>query len=584
MQKTIIALFWRSAFNYPWRASVALLNPIITVLAGAFLGPFIIAQLLEQLESGGLTLSASWPLIGYYALSQLYGEVIGWRITLYCSWTMQINTQRDLFQRIFSHLTNQSLSFHADRFTGSLVSQSSKLTGSFERFWDTLTFQVMPVVTSIVATVVILSFYFWQYALFLAIISIIFALFVYVSSRFMAVLNTKEAQANTAMNGRLADTIANVVAVKSHANERAEERDARKLADTWRSRSRATMFGFLKVSTGYSSMIVLINLVALVAAIWASERNLISIATVYLSITYTFTVARQLWEINSIMRNYNRIMGDAHDMTEILMLEPSVKDRSRQKLKTSRGAVRWSNVSFTHDKDEGSDGIFNDLSIDIPAGQKVGLVGHSGSGKTTFTRLLLRFSDIDSGSITIDGQDISKVTQASLRNAIAYVPQEPLLFHRSLRENIAYGKSDATDEQVIEAAKKAHAYEFISKLPQGFDTTVGERGIKLSGGQRQRVAIARAILKDAPILLLDEATSALDSQSEKLIQISLSSLMKDRTSIVIAHRLSTIAKLDRIIVLEDGKVIEDGSHEELIAKNGTYAALWSHQSGGFIEE
>lgn len=583
MQKTIIVLFWRSAFKYPGKASVALLNPIVTVLAGAFLGPFIIAQLLEQLGAGTLTLAASWPLLGYYALSQLYGEIVGWRITLYCAWTMQINTQRDLFQSIFRHLTNQSLSFHADRFTGSLVSQSSKLTSSFERFWDTLTFQVMPVVTSIVATVVILSFYFWQYALFLGTISVVFALFVYASSRFMAALNTKEAQANTAMNGRLADTISNVVAVKAHANERGEDAEATMLADAWRDRSRMTMFGFLKVSTGYSSLIVLINMVALLAAIWASERHLISIATVYLSITYTFTVARQLWEINSIMRNYNRIMGDAHDMAEILTLEPVVKNLSTRKLDASQGHVQWSAVTFSHDTDS-TEPLFENFSLSIKPGQKIGLVGHSGSGKTTFTRLLLRFSDIDRGSITIDGQDISQVTQASLRNAIAYVPQEPLLFHRSLRENIAYGKPDATEAQIISAAKKAHAYDFIAKLPQGFETTVGERGIKLSGGQRQRIAIARAILKDAPILLLDEATSALDSQSERLIQSSLSTLMKGRTSIVIAHRLSTIAKLDRIIVLENGKIIEDGSHEELLALNGTYASLWSHQSGGFIEE
>jgi ATP-binding cassette subfamily B protein len=211
-------------------------------------------------------------------------------------------------------------------------------------------------------------------------------------------------------------------------------------------------------------------------------------------------------------------------------------------------------------------------------------VGHSGSGKTTLTRLLLRFSDIEAGVIAIDGQDISKVTQKSLRESIAYVPQEPMLFHRSLRENIAYGKPEASFEEVHAAAEKANAIEFIEKLPEGFETTVGERGVKLSGGQRQRIAIARAILKDAPILVLDEATSALDSDSEKLIQDALSKLMKGRTSIVVAHRLSTISKLDRIIVLEDGQIDEQGSHEALLKQKGTYAKLWAHQSGGFIEE
>lgn len=254
------------------------------------------------------------------------------------------------------------------------------------------------------------------------------------------------------------------------------------------------------------------------------------------------------------------------------------------KLKVTNGKISMNKITFTHDEGQG-DTLFHDFSLDIKPGEKIGLVGASGSGKTTLTKLLLRFADIDSGKITIDGQDISEVTQASLRAKIAYVPQEPLLFHRSVRENIAYGRPDATDAEIEEAAKKAGAYDFIIGLKDGFDTMVGERGTKLSGGQRQRVAIARAILKDAPILVLDEATSALDSESEALIQKSLETLMENRTSIVIAHRLSTIAKLDRIIVLKNGKIVEDGSHDELInKKRGVYAKLWARQSGGFIEE
>ncbi len=228
--------------------------------------------------------------------------------------------------------------------------------------------------------------------------------------------------------------------------------------------------------------------------------------------------------------------------------------------------------------------MFKNLNVTIKPGERVGLAGRSGGGKTTLTKLLLRFADVTKGRITIDGQDIAMVTQESLRQNIAYVPQEPYLFHRSLRENVAYGQSNATDKQIIEACKKAHALEFIEKLPNGLNTTVGERGVKLSGGQRQRIAIARAILKDAPILLLDEATSALDSESEHLIQQSLTELMKGRTAIVIAHRLSTIQKMDRIIVLDNGVITEEGPHAELITNKGTYAQLWAHQSGGFIEE
>ena len=219
----------------------------------------------------------------------------------------------------------------------------------------------------------------------------------------------------------------------------------------------------------------------------------------------------------------------------------------------------------------------------MAAGQRVGLVGKSGSGKTTLTKLLLRLDDAQGGRVLVDGQDVSRCTQQSLRRQVAYVPQEALLFHRSIRENIAYGRPDATDEQIREAARLANALEFIDRLPHGFDTMVGERGVKLSGGQRQRVAIARAILTDAPILVLDEATSALDSESEALVQEALENLMRGRTSIVVAHRLSTVAALDRIVVLADGEIVEDGTHAQLVEAGGEYASLWSRQTGAFLE-
>ena len=215
-------------------------------------------------------------------------------------------------------------------------------------------------------------------------------------------------------------------------------------------------------------------------------------------------------------------------------------------------------------------------------GEKVGLVGHSGGGKSTLTRLLLRQADIDAGTIAVGGQDIARVRQADLRSQIAYVPQDPLMFHRSLRDNIAFGRLDASDDEVRAAAAAANATEFVESLPQGFDTLVGERGVKLSGGQRQRVAIARAVLRAAPILVLDEATSSLDSESEELIQQALVEVMADRTAIVIAHRLSTVTAMDRLVVLADGEVVEDGTHEALLARGGTYAALWRKQSGGFL--
>jgi len=582
MQKNIFSLFWRTAMNYPVRTWITMSGAAITNIVGGFVGPYIIAIILEKLQSGSVTLASVSGLIVIYVVTQIYGQILGWRINLFFAWTMETAGQRDLYQRIFSALTQQSLGFHSDRFGGALVSQTTKLIGAFERFWDTIIFQLIPSVASIVGATIILSFIFWQYAMLLLALSVVFVITVFFGSRFLAKRNKEEAQASTAANAYVADAVSNVMAIKSHGREEFEFDELTKRAETWRSKSLANMRGFLGVSTGYSGIIAILNTVALVGAIWASEHHTISIGVVYLAITYTFTVSRQLWEMNSIMRNYNRIMGDAHDMTEILLLVPAVTDKSKKKLAVTSGEIRFNDVAFAHA--DSKELLFDKFSLTVKSGERIGLVGHSGSGKTTLTRLLLRFSDIDGGSITIDGQDISQVTQQSLRKSIAYVPQEPMLFHRSLYDNIAYGKPTATKEEVRAAAQKANALEFIEKLPEGFETTVGERGVKLSGGQRQRIAIARAILKDAPILVLDEATSALDSESEKLIQDALAKLMKGRTSIVVAHRLSTISKLDRIVVLENGEISEQGSHQQLLEDKGTYAKLWAHQSGGFIEE
>ena len=247
------------------------------------------------------------------------------------------------------------------------------------------------------------------------------------------------------------------------------------------------------------------------------------------------------------------------------------------------GAIDFEHLSFAYRDAASGENVFDDLTLHVAAGQRVGLVGKSGSGKTTLTKLLLRLDDVQGGRVLVDGQDVSRCTQQSLRRQVAYVPQEALLFHRSIRENIAYGRPDATDEQIREAARLANATEFIDRLPRGFDTMVGERGVKLSGGQRQRVAIARAILTDAPILVLDEATSALDSESEALVQEALENLMRGRTSIVVAHRLSTVAALDRIVVLADGEIVEDGTHAQLVEAGGEYASLWSRQTGAFLE-
>ncbi|MCU0302161.1 MAG: ABC transporter ATP-binding protein/permease [Candidatus Nanopelagicales bacterium] len=583
--RATLTLFWSAAARYPVRLGLSLGVPVLTVFSAAFVGPWVISRLLTAIQAGTISWASAWPLVVAYGVSQLIGHVIGWRIALYTTWTFQVRAMRQLYTRVFDHLTMQSIGFHADRFSGSLVSQTNKLTAAFERFWDTVIWQVVPVLTTVVAAVTILVFILPWYAAFLAVMVAAFTAFVVVSARTMERLNVAEAQASTRMTGFLADVMTNITAVKAAGGEVAETRTAHELATQWEGRSFGVMRAFLGFSTGYSSVVALINTGAVVAAVLAAEQRAISVAAVYLATTYTITVTDQLWEITQVMRQYNRVLGDAHDMVEILGVTPTVADQpGAADFRRGPGTVQFDRIAFTHEGAGDDDALFTDFSLALAPGEKIGLVGHSGSGKSTLVRLLLRFSDVDAGAVRIDGQDLREVTQASLRRAIAYVAQEPLLFHRSIAENIAYGRPEASQEQIEDAARKAYAHDFVTRLPDGYATMVGERGVKLSGGQRQRIAIARAVLKDAPILVLDEATSALDSESEVHIQAALAEAMRGRTTLVIAHRLSTVQAMDRIVVLAEGRIVEQGTHHQLLAAGGVYAGLWAHQSGGFLEE
>ncbi|MGV1003382.1 MAG: ABC transporter ATP-binding protein [Candidatus Nanopelagicales bacterium] len=577
-----LRLFWQTAAQYPVRLTLSLLLPVMTVLIGRFAGPAVIAVLLTRLQNGTVSLDNATGLILIYAFTQFIGGVVGWRITLYAMWSAQVEAMAALYRRVFSHLTRQSLAFHSDRFSGSLVSQTNKLTGSFERFWDMVVWEALPVTTTVVAACAILGFILPWYALFLGLMSAMFTATVLLSSRRMERLNVLDAQASTDMTGYLADVTTNIAAVKAAGAERAEDQGAAQRAQVWTDRNLDVMRSFLVFSTGFSMITATTNTAALLAAVVASEHAVFPVAAVYLAITYTLSVTDQLWSVTQVARDYNRVMGDAHDMVEILGMAESVTDLRSEQFVRGAGTVDFDHLAFSH-ADTKTDALFDDFTLHIEPGEKIGLVGHSGSGKSTLVRLLLRFSDVDAGAIRIDGQDLREVTQASLRQQIAYVSQEPLLFHRSIRENIAYARPSASDAEIHDAAVRASADEFIAMLPEGYDTLVGERGVKLSGGQRQRVAIARAVLQDAELLVLDEATSALDSESEAHIQAALNRAMQGRTTIVIAHRLSTIQAMDRIVVLAEGRIVEQGTHRGLLARGGTYAGLWSHQSGGFLQ-
>lgn len=567
----------------PGLTSIMMLSQIIFAVLTTTVAPIFVSQLLTHIANGTATLHSSITLLIGYGVILIIGDVIAIRITIALAFISVSRMQAHVSMQILESLTKKSVTYHSNKMSGGIVSDNNKLVSSIERFWDTITFTALPIVTTLISVCIALSFIFWQYAAALAVLSaLIIAVIIKVQSS-IAPISRIVAEKSSANTGFFADVVSNIAAVKAFANERAEIDTYKLKVEDWRKATLREMRSVLMITGSFGVLMVILNISAFVAAIFATEYKIASIGAVYLVISYTITVVGQLWAVGNTTRSYIRIMGDAGPMISSLDEAATLTDNETPKpLVVKSGAITFNNVTFTHDENEIA--LFKNFNLSIKPGEKVGLVGPSGSGKTSLTKLLLRFNDVEAGSITIDGQRIDEVAQSDLRRAIAYVPQEPVLFHRSLLENIAYGKQNVSKKAVEQAARLSHALTFINKLPKGFDTLVGERGVKLSGGQRQRIAIARAILKDAPIILLDEATSALDSESEKLIQDSLVTLMEGRTSIVIAHRLSTIAKLDRIIVLDNGEIVEDGPHETLLKQKGTYAKLWTHQSGGFIEE
>lgn len=583
--KRIMYYVWPSMRKY-WPGFVILLASFLVRIILDTTRPYYMKKIIDLVAFSGQNrniisdklYSLVFVLIGLYGLAFIMG-----RVSKYLHLKFEIDVIRDLRDFSFKKIQEQSTTFFSNMFIGSLVNKTNRFALSFEQMFDIFVYNFFYTFFTFIATFIIL----FTQSKFICLVFIIW-IFVFMTVVWIFVkkkirYDLEEAEADSQISGRFADVFGNNIAVKTFSANEREYSMFQELSEEARIKSSKAWFFANKLDSLQAIVNFIAQFILLItlARLWIA--GVISAGTLVLVQSYMSTMFDRLWDLGNSLGRFMKVSATMQEIVDIFDIPITVNDPvNPEPLRMKEGEIDFKNVAFSYS--EGRE-IFHNFNLHIKAGEKIGIVGHSGAGKSTMTKIILRFADVTNGEILIDGQNIRNVTQDDLHSVISYVPQEPLLFHRTIKENISYGFSGATMDEIISAAKRAHAHEFIQKLKWGYETYVGERGVKLSGGERQRIAIARAILKNAPILLLDEATSSLDSHSEALIQDALVELMKNKTTIVIAHRLSTIQKMDRIIVMEDGKIIEEGSHNSLLLNpNSEYKKLWDLQAGGFIPD
>ncbi len=482
----------------------------------------------------------------------------------------------------FGKLIDQSHTFYQNSFSGGLANKINDLTYSIPEILHL----VIDSFLSHFLALAVAIFTLWQVNSIFAISMFIWSsLFIIISIAFaprLTRLSDHWSEIGSSITGKMVDVLSNILSVRLFARKREERTVLNNVFESAVQAEQKLQWAYFWVFFIYGYSFVIYLGFTIYFLIKGRQEGLISVGDFALILGINIAIADFLWQLTKDFSDFSQMMGKATQALRTTTAPIEIVDSPDAKeLVVTKGEIRFERVKFHY---KGAVPLFENKTITIAPGQKVGLVGYSGSGKTTFVNLILRLYDVTSGHILIDGQDISHVTQDSLRQNIGMIPQDPSLFNRTLMDNIRYGRADASDKEVIDASKRAHAHEFIQALQGKYDNFVGERGVKLSGGQRQRISVARAILKNAPILMLDEATSQLDTITERLIQDSLWDLMQDKTTLVIAHRLSTLLHMDRILVFDKGKIVEDGNHEELLAKKGLYETLWNAQIGGFLPE
>lgn len=582
LPKNLSSFIWH--FLKPYR-STAIVFILLLILAG-FWGPFnsmLIKYLINILPKyNSLPIfSLSFPLL-LIILNFIVFDNITWRSIGYINYKLEPVIKNKIISEMLNSVLASSHQFFQDNLSGRISNQIISLADNIELILHKISLDFirgasLVVISLITAYYVNPMFFFTLFFWFIAFSS--FSIFM---SKRLVRLADIHADSESAISGQLVDLITNNSNIRIFSRKDFEILRFDKFLLLSKKAFQTKEFFIFILSSLQGLMIATMMGFSSYFLIYLYKRDLVSIGDFALILGISMELGHMMWYTMSRVDEFYQAVGKCKQSLQALITDRKIIDRADAKdLFVKKGEIAFKDVKFHY---KGTKPLFENQTVVIKAGQKVGLVGYSGSGKTTFVNLILRLYDVTNGSILIDGSDIRDVTQSSLRRNIAIIPQDPLLFHRSLMENIRYGRTDANDEEVIKAAKKAHADDFISKLPEKYESLVGERGVKLSGGQRQRIAIARAILKNAPILILDEATSQLDSVTESNIQESLWELMQNKTTIVIAHRLSTLLHMDRILAFDQGKIVEDGPHKELLRNNGLYKTLWDAQVGGFLPD
>ena len=578
----VLRAYGKAALVYPKSLSVALIATV-GIEAAAVIAPLYLRWFINLLSGGTpspSTVQALFFVLIIFAAVNFVGW-IGQRVRMLSIGRMEAKVMTDLYENAFNYLLGHAHEFFISNFTGTLTRRVARYARSFEQVFDNLLLNFFPAFIFAIGVIGVLS----TQSMLLGVGLFVWTVtFVYIQFRMVLwrqPLRSARAEEDSKVTGFLSDTVLNHSTITTFAAAPYERMRFQDTVARWYAATKRAWDADAWVYGVQGLFAIGIEVALLAGAVLLWQQGIVTVGDFVLIQIYILGLMNRIWGIGRNMRQLYDAFADATEMLDIIEMPHAIQDAAgAQPLRVREGAITFEHVHFEYHENQA---VLLDFDLAIPPHEKVALVGSSGAGKSTITKLLLRLYDVTGGAIRIDGQNIADVAQESLRAAIAFVPQEPMLFHRSLMDNIRYGRQGATDEEVFEAARQAHCDEFIGRYPERFETMVGERGVKLSGGERQRVAIARAILKNAPILVLDEATSSLDSESEALIQDAFTRLMQGKTVIAIAHRLSTVMKMDRIIVMEAGAVVLSGSHNELLAQGSNlYKKLWEIQAGGFM--